>query len=375
MSTLWGYLDPAEHAHMLLDEPRVDAFARAIAAVVRPGDVVLDVGTGTGILAILAARAGARRVYAVDRSGVVEVAKLHVAANGCADVVEVIRGALEQLTLPEPPRVIVGEQLGNFAPAEHQHRLFALARKHAAPDAVLIPSRYRFTFGLVRASGLRADLSRLADVHGVRLDALAQRLARRPAFVRVDPDELLGPEVTGEWLATDGAPPVSAAARFVADRDGEAAAIAVGFEAELAPGVILRTAVAAPRTHWSQTLFPIDPLPVKTGDAIDLELTLRIVTNANTWAWRAGPRTGDAADALIGDGRDLLAALGGRARSVAPPAILEAWAAALGAPLTGPFDADALAARLHAALPDRYPNVEEARQDVLALLASATKLV
>jgi SAM-dependent methyltransferase len=374
MSTLWGYLDPAEHAHMLLDEPRVDAFARAIAAMVRPGDVVLDVGTGTGILAILAARAGARRVYAIDRSGVVELAKQHVAANGVGDVVEVIRGDLSSIELPEQPRVIVGEQLGNFAPAEHQHRLFALARQHAAPDAVLIPSRYRFTFALVRASGLRADLVRLNDLHGVRLDALAQRLARRPAFVHVAADELLGPEVVGDWLATDGAPPVAASARFVANVDGEAAAIAVGFEAELAPGVILRTAVAAPRTHWSQTLFPIDPLPVRAGEEVPLELTLRIITNANTWAWSAGPRRGDAADALIGDGRDLLAALGARAKPTAPPPILEAWAAALGAPPLTSFDADALAARLHAALPARYPNVEEARQDVLALLASATKL-
>src|SRR5687768_18330237 len=101
---------------MLLDAARVEGFARAIAQVVRPGDVVLDVGTGTGILAILAAKAGARRVYAIDRSGVVELARAHVAANGVGDVDEVIRGSLEQLQLPEPPRVIVGEQLGNFAP-------------------------------------------------------------------------------------------------------------------------------------------------------------------------------------------------------------------------------------------------------------------
>jgi len=383
VATLWGYLDPAEHAHMLLDEPRVDAFARAIAAVVRPGDVVLDVGTGTGILAILAARAGARKVYAIDRSGVVELARAHVAANGVAGVVEVIRADLAHpaLALPEPARVIVGEQLGNFAPAEHQHRLFATARRFATPDAVLIPSRYRLMFGLVRASGLRADLERLADRHGVRLDALAARLARRPAFVRVDPAELLGPEVAGDWLAADGPPPTTAGARVTAAVDGEAAAISVGFEAELAPGVLLRTAVAAPRTHWSQTILPIEPLAVRAGDSIDVELVLRIVTNTSTWSWTARlgetVRTTDATEAMIGDSRDLLTALGARPKPgnlVAPSATLAAWAAALGVTLDATVDVDALAARARAAFPTRYPNLAEARQDVLALLAAAARL-
>jgi hypothetical protein len=69
-----GGADPVEHARMLHDERRTGDYLHALAEAVRPGDVVLDIGTGSGVLAIAAARAGARRVYAVEASDIAEVA-------------------------------------------------------------------------------------------------------------------------------------------------------------------------------------------------------------------------------------------------------------------------------------------------------------
>ena len=70
---------------MLHDDRRTGDYLAALAEAVRPGDVVLDIGTGSGVLAIAAARAGARRVYAVEASDIAEVAERVFAANGVED--------------------------------------------------------------------------------------------------------------------------------------------------------------------------------------------------------------------------------------------------------------------------------------------------
>src|SRR5437763_10778662 len=68
----------SRHRSLLADSVRTDAFARAIATVVGPDDVVLDLGSGTGVLAILACRASARRVFAVERGHIADVAAMLV---------------------------------------------------------------------------------------------------------------------------------------------------------------------------------------------------------------------------------------------------------------------------------------------------------
>ena len=80
----------AGYGHMVADKLRTDAYAQALKHQIKTGDVVADIGTGTGILALLACRFGARRVYAFEPSAIIELAREIAAANGFADRIEFI---------------------------------------------------------------------------------------------------------------------------------------------------------------------------------------------------------------------------------------------------------------------------------------------
>src|SRR6185436_3279643 len=97
---------------MIQDSVRTDAYAQALRRLVRPGSVVLDMGAGVGIWALLACRFGARKVYAVDPNDVIQIAREITAANGYADKIEFINDMSTAVTLPEQADVLVTEMHG-----------------------------------------------------------------------------------------------------------------------------------------------------------------------------------------------------------------------------------------------------------------------
>jgi predicted RNA methylase len=103
-----------EHRQFLADTERLSAFHQAINEVVKPGHLVLDLGAGTGILGLLACRAGASRVYSIEEGGMIELARCVCSANGFQDRVTFIKGFSLHLDLPEKVDVVVGDQIGRF---------------------------------------------------------------------------------------------------------------------------------------------------------------------------------------------------------------------------------------------------------------------
>ena len=102
------------------------------------GKVVLDVGTGSGILSIWAAQAGAKKVYAVEATAMAVHARKLVAANGLSEVVEVIQNSVEQVELPEQVDIIISEWMGYFLLRES---MFDSVIKATHSPAVEVPLR------------------------------------------------------------------------------------------------------------------------------------------------------------------------------------------------------------------------------------------
>src|SRR5262245_29207409 len=136
------YGDLELQRRMVADRWRTDSFARAIKEVVHRSDVVLDVGTGTGILAMLAARAGAKRVYAIDQSEIAQTAANLVKANGLDHMVKVFRGPARELELDEKVDVLISEWLGHLAFVEGMlDDVISVREKHLASKGRMLPSK------------------------------------------------------------------------------------------------------------------------------------------------------------------------------------------------------------------------------------------
>jgi SAM-dependent methyltransferase len=130
------------HEALIGDRVRMRAYGEAIAAAVRPGDVVLDLGCGSGILSMMAARAGARKVYAVDRAAILDDARETARRNGLDGRIEFIRSGFDGLVLPERVDLVVHELIGSrfwdegLLPAIRRAR-----RTHLARGGRLLPFR------------------------------------------------------------------------------------------------------------------------------------------------------------------------------------------------------------------------------------------
>lgn len=275
------YGDLELQRRMVSDRWRTDAFAAAIQAAVRPGDVVLDVGTGTGILAMLAARAGARVVYAIDQAEIAKTAANLVKANGLEDTVQILRGPAAELELPEKVDLIISEWLGHMAFVENM-----LDDVLAARDANLKPG------GRMLPAQVAVKLAPVGDpvlyhhdgpgfwrksVHGLDFSALEALELRqgRVLQTRIEPATLLGPDLVladldlAEADADDAY--TAGTATLEITQDGVLSGFAGWFDSTLAPGVPLETGPRRPETHWSQSAFAFSPRPVQAGERLTLE--------------------------------------------------------------------------------------------------------
>jgi hypothetical protein len=144
----FGYGAAPIHVAMLNDRTRTSRLIAGIREVVHPGDVVIDIGTGTGILAIAAVRAGAQHVYAIEATGIGKSAMAVFEANEVANRITLIEGWSTQISLPELGDVLISDIIGSEPLAENVLEITADAvNRLLKQDARLLPNRIKI-FGL-----------------------------------------------------------------------------------------------------------------------------------------------------------------------------------------------------------------------------------
>ena len=149
----YGYL--YHQKDMLEDTQRMNAYYDAVRKNPRAFNdkVVLDVGTGSGILAIWAAQAGAKKVYAVEATYMATHARKLIAANGLENVITVMQSTVEEVELPEKVDVIISEWMGYFLLRESMFDSVIVARdKWMKEGGALFPSNARMFLAPIRTN-------------------------------------------------------------------------------------------------------------------------------------------------------------------------------------------------------------------------------
>ena len=229
MYSLSGY------GEMIADRVRIAAYVEALRQAVRPGGIVVDIGTGPGIMAVLACQLGASRVYAIESDEIIQVARTIAAANGCADRIEFIEDLSTKVTLPIRADVIVSDMRGVLPLFEHHIPSIADARRRfLAPTGTLIPQKDTIWASIVEAPELYAKIVDPWERHELGQDLMPVRrmIVNDIQKGRFKPEQLLTePKL---WATIDYAnvenPDFQGSLNWTVRRAGTGHGIAVWFE-------------------------------------------------------------------------------------------------------------------------------------------------
>jgi type I protein arginine methyltransferase len=269
----YGLVDGSYQHALLRDAARLDAYAAAIARVVRPGDVVADLGAGSGVLAFLAIRAGAAKVWAVEqhRSAAARLPAL-LARNGVAGMVAVVEADAARWTPPEPVDVVLCELME--AGLLHEPVAAAMRAVHAWParPRAAVPQGARL---LVEGVALDdAFHGYEAPLPGFRATGSGRPLTEAAAYLELD--FLAAPPPEGvDWTGT---------LRAIAG--GRVDALRLRTVSRLAPGV----EVEAGPAYCTPVVLPLaQPLQVEAGQALEAQLQYTFAFDAQPLRYGLAP--------------------------------------------------------------------------------------
>lgn len=287
MYSLFGY------GKMIADRHRMNAYIQALEHSISPGSIVLDLGTGTGIFAILACQLGAERVYAIEPNPAISVAKLAAKDNDCANKIEFIQELSINVDLPEKVDVIISDLRG-ILPFFQQHipAIVDARSRFLKEEGTIIPLCDRLWGTLIYAPEPYCSYSSpWQDLpYNLNLKSACRFVLNSWQKCRIAPEQcLLKPQL----LTTLNYPEIStpnfqARLEWEVDREGLVHGLGLWFDAKLVEGVEFSNAPGEPDLIYGQAFFPwLEPVAIAAGDRITCEIKANLIGEKYIWQWNS----------------------------------------------------------------------------------------
>ena len=279
------------YGEMMADTGRVEPYVEALRQRVGPDSVVLDLGCGPGLFALLACKFGARRVFAVEPDNTINIAREAAAANGFANRIEFFQNVSTEITLPESATIIISDLRGVLPWFTQAVTTIINARQRLlASGGVLIPRRDLLWATIVE------EPDQFQEIVGpwqdskfdVNLSAGVSRITNTWRKTKIKPESFLSEAVCCATLdyTTVVSPDLRAETSWRVRRPGTAHGVALWFDADLADGIGFSNRPGAPELIYGQAFFPFSrPVPVREGEQVKLNLRADHVQKDYVWSW------------------------------------------------------------------------------------------
>lgn len=285
----------ASYGSMINDERRTGPFVDALRAAVRPGSVVLDIGTGTGFFAFMACRFGAVRVYAIepDRNALA-VAKACAKGIPGSERITWIEGLSTEIDLPERVDVVVGDLHGTLPFFKGNIESMADAgKRHLKPGGRMIPARDVLYMVPADAPAEYAKIEKpwRENAYGLDLSPAAPHVFNVWGRARTEPalpEQLLS--ATKRWgevvYPTGETRDLDSTVEWEIERAGILHGLYVWFDGDLGDGIGYSNAPTLPELVYGRAFFPFErATEVVPGDSVQTRLAIRRVKGDQVFRW------------------------------------------------------------------------------------------
>jgi SAM-dependent methyltransferase len=279
-----------EHLGYVSDSIRLNQYDAALRALIRPGDRCVDLGCGTGVLGLLALKAGASHVHCIETTSLIDIARETFERAGYANQATFYQAPSQRTSLPERVDVLLCDHVGYFGFDYGIVPVLNDARARFLRDGgIVLPQALHLQ---IAAVGSERCLQRGRGWLGATVPSefrwLAEYSLNSKHAIELKADEMLGPAVVlGEIDLRTHCPNFQSwNASLRMERDGVAAGLCGWFDCDLAPGVGMTNSPRSDaRINRPQAFLPFrSPVSVSAGEVLQVTVSARMDSEIIAWS-------------------------------------------------------------------------------------------